>query len=153
MVSGKLLECCQHSTVYFPYESTSGDVPLIHKPFDVFAILYNLSLSVLPGLPWWLSGKESTCQCKGHRFNRCSRKIPHALRQLIPDATTIKPVLQSPRASTTEVCLPQSLCPATREATAVRSLCTTTREQPPPTTTREKSPHAVKTLHSKNQIN
>ena len=21
------------------------------------------------GLPWWLSGKESTCQCRGHGFN------------------------------------------------------------------------------------
>ena len=21
------------------------------------------------GLPWWLSGKESTCQCRRHRFD------------------------------------------------------------------------------------
>ena len=21
------------------------------------------------GVPWWLSGKESVCQCKRHRFN------------------------------------------------------------------------------------
>ena len=27
-------------------------------------------------LPWWLSGKESTCQCRRHRFNLCIRKIP-----------------------------------------------------------------------------
>ena len=27
------------------------------------------------GLPWWLSGKESTCQCRKHRFNPWVRKI------------------------------------------------------------------------------
>ena len=31
------------------------------------------------GLPWWLSGKESPCQCRRHRFNPWSVKIPHAL--------------------------------------------------------------------------
>ena len=28
------------------------------------------------GLPWWLSGKESACQCRRHRFNPWVRKIP-----------------------------------------------------------------------------
>ena len=27
-------------------------------------------------LPWWLSGKESACQCKRCRFDPCVRKIP-----------------------------------------------------------------------------
>ena len=30
-------------------------------------------------VPWWLSGKESTCQCRRHRrcrFNPCVRQIP-----------------------------------------------------------------------------
>ena len=27
-------------------------------------------------LPWWLSGKESTCQCRRHGFHPCIRKIP-----------------------------------------------------------------------------
>ena len=27
-------------------------------------------------LPWWLRGKESACQCRGHRFDPWSRKIP-----------------------------------------------------------------------------
>ena len=30
------------------------------------------------GLPWWLSGKESTCHCRRHRFSPWSGKIPHA---------------------------------------------------------------------------
>ena len=28
------------------------------------------------GLPWWLSGKESTCQCRRHRFDPWVGKIP-----------------------------------------------------------------------------
>ena len=47
------------------------------------------------GLPWWLSGKESTCQCRRHRFDPWSGKIPHAVEQLSSWATTLEPVLQS----------------------------------------------------------
>ena len=32
--------------------------------------------------PWWLRGKESACQCRRHRFNPWSRKMPHAAEQL-----------------------------------------------------------------------
>ena len=34
------------------------------------------------GLPLWLSGKESTCQCRRHRFDPWSGKIPRATEQL-----------------------------------------------------------------------
>ena len=44
------------------------------------------------GLPWWHSGWESACQCRGHRFEPWSRKIPHATEQLSPCATTTEPV-------------------------------------------------------------
>ena len=37
-----------------------------------------------PGLPWWRSGGESACQCRGHGFEPCSGKIPHAAEQLGP---------------------------------------------------------------------
>ena len=31
---------------------------------------YNYQVkSHILGLPWWLSGEESACQCRGHRFN------------------------------------------------------------------------------------
>ena len=30
----------------------------------------------IQGLPWWLSSKESACQCRRHRFNPWVRKIP-----------------------------------------------------------------------------
>ena len=28
------------------------------------------------GLPWWLSSKESACQCRRHRFDPWDGKIP-----------------------------------------------------------------------------
>ena len=34
------------------------------------------------GLSLRLSGKESACQCRRHRFNRWSGKIPHSTEQL-----------------------------------------------------------------------
>ena len=40
------------------------------------------------GLSWWLSGRESTCQCRRHRFDLWSGRIPHAAEQLSPRATT-----------------------------------------------------------------
>ena len=52
------------------------------------------------GLPQWLNGQESACQCRRH--GSLSMKIPHALEQLSPYATTIEPVLQSQRATTTD---------------------------------------------------
>ena len=36
------------------------------------------------GLPWWLSGKEPTCQCWGCGFNPRSRKIPHVSQTTKP---------------------------------------------------------------------
>jgi len=30
------------------------------------------------GYPWWFSGYKFACQCRGHKFDPWSRKIPHA---------------------------------------------------------------------------
>ena len=46
-----------------------------------------------PVLPWWLRGKESTCQGRRHRFDPWSGKIPRAMEQLSPYVTAIEPVL------------------------------------------------------------
>ena len=40
--------------------------------------------------------KESTCQCRGHGFKPWSRKIPHAVEQLSPCATTTEPTCLEP---------------------------------------------------------
>ena len=90
------------------------------------------------GLPWWRSGKESACQCRGHGFELWSGKIPLAAEQLSPCTTTTEPVLWSPWATTAEptchnywsLCA-WSPCSTTREATAMRSPRTTTKSRPP----------------------
>ena len=48
------------------------------------------------GLPWWRSSWESACQCRGHGFEPWSGKIPHAVEQLGPWATTTEPVRLEP---------------------------------------------------------
>ena len=65
------------------------------------------------GLPWWLTGKESTCQCRRYRFNPWSGKTPHDTEQLSPHAIIIeptsrarKPQLLSPGATIIETCKP-----------------------------------------------
>ena len=54
------------------------------------------------GLPWWLNGKESACQGRGHGLDPRSGKIIHTSEQLSWCATTTEPVLQSPGAKTIE---------------------------------------------------
>ena len=54
------------------------------------------------------------------------------MEQLRPRAATMKPVLYSLGAATTEACALQSPCSATREATAMKSARTTTRVAPTP---------------------
>ena len=39
-------------------------------------ITESLCHTVVTGLPRWLSGKDSTCQCRRHRFSPWVRKIP-----------------------------------------------------------------------------
>ena len=52
-----------------------------------------------PGLPWWLSGKETACQCRRQRSGPWSRKIPHPMEQ-------------------------QSLCSRAQELQLLNSMCT-----------------------------
>ena len=39
-------------------------------------VLWRANNHPKPGLPWWLSGKESACQCRRFRFNPWVGKIP-----------------------------------------------------------------------------
>jgi len=76
------------------------------------------------GLPRWLSGKESTCQCRRYWLDPCSRRIPRATEQLSPCTTPIDPVLHSLGVSTTEL-----MC-ATTEAHGCRARARQ-QEKPP----------------------
>ena len=52
-------------------EHNAKTIPLM----DVSVSFYFVIKSPLR-LPWWLSGKESTCQCRRCRFNSWLREIP-----------------------------------------------------------------------------
>ena len=87
------------------------------------------------GLPWWRSGWESACQCRGHGFEPWSGRIPHAAEQLGPWATTTEParlehVLRNKRGRNSER-------PAHRD-----------NEWPPLAATRESPRTETKTQHS-----
>ena len=78
--------------------------------------LINISFlkDLLLGLPWWLSGKESAYQCRGHGFNPWYGTIPHALEQLSSCTATmslcsraLELQLLSPHATTTEAGMPK----------------------------------------------
>ena len=86
-------------------------------------------------LPWWCSGWESACQCRGHGFKPWSGKMPHAAEQLIPCATTAEPARLEP------VLRNKRGCDSERPAHC-------DEEWPPLAATRE-SPHTeTKTQHS-----
>ena len=52
--------------------------PLASLSFAIFMFLPLACwwVSSTLGLPWWLSDKESACQCRRHRFDPWVRKIP-----------------------------------------------------------------------------
>ena len=91
--------------------------------------------TVWQGFPWWRSGWESACRCGGHGFEPWSGKIPHAVEQLGPWATTtepahLEPVLLNKRGRDSER-------PTHRD-----------EEWPPLATTRESPCTVMKTQHS-----
>ena len=69
-----------------------GEVLTTGPPWKSLNI-YFLNVKEAPGLLWWLSSKESTCQFRRHGFDPSSKKIPHAKEQVSPCSTTIEPVL------------------------------------------------------------
>ena len=89
---------------------------------------YETTSKNIRGLPWWLSGKESACQCRRHGFNPWLGKIPHAREELSPSATTTEPASWSPCAATVKASARWSPCSTTGEAPAMRSLLITISE-------------------------
>ena len=64
----------------------------VNSETDVWALIKK----VLLGLPWWHSGWESACQCRGHGFEPWSGKIPQAAERLGPWATIAEPARLEP---------------------------------------------------------
>ena len=87
------------------------------------------------GLPWWRSGWESACQCRGHGFDPWSGRIPHTAEQLGPWATTTEPARLEP--------VPHNKRGRDSERPAHRD-----EEWPQLATTRESPRTGTKTQHS-----
>ena len=87
------------------------------------------------GLPWWLSGTESACQCRRQWLGPWSGKIPRALGQLSPCIATLEYVLYSLGVPATEAGVIRS--PRTREAATASSLSTAAKKGSSLATTRE----------------
>ena len=77
------------------------------------------------GFPWWHSGWEFACQCRGHGFDPWPRKIPHVAEQLSPPVTATEPALWNPWATTPEPMCCSCWSPHTW------SLCAPQWEKPP----------------------
>ena len=134
--------CCrlwnqaQRGLVICPRSHSFGANPnLASKPYSSHYTSVLLFINMCQGLPWWCSGWESACQCRGHRFEPWSGKIPHATEQLGPWATItepahLEPVLRNKRGRDSET-------PAHRD-----------EEWPPLAATRESPRTETKTQHS-----
>ena len=63
-------------------QTSSSVLMRIRVSFSETCLQFDSSHKVLAqrnlflGLPWWLSGKEPTCQCRRRRFDPWVRKIP-----------------------------------------------------------------------------
>ena len=147
--------CLKHNRAASPSASTFGIKSIPSSPaYSPSPLSPALSLAKLPfshpslplwgtliktqvqGLPWWLSSKESSCQCRGHRFNPRSGTIPHAKGQLSPCVTATEATLQGLWAATAKACTLQPVSP-TREAAAMGSPRTATKSSSRFVTARE----------------
>ena len=109
-------------------------IPSPHYKQDSSATAVSLKTQTV-GLPWWRSGWESACRCKGHRFEPWSGKISHAAEQLGPWATTTEPACLEPGLHNKRGC--DSERPAHRD-----------EEWPPLAATGESPRTETKTQHS-----
>ena len=58
-------------------------IPLVSQ-FTALNKTTKITIKNTVGLPWWHNGKESTCQCRRHRFDPWPSNISHAEEQLKP---------------------------------------------------------------------
>ena len=77
----------------YKYTSQIRLGPVVWPRFNLIISLKTLLLGFPSGA---VVKKESACQCRGHRFEPWSRKIPHAAEQLSPCAITTEPAHLEP---------------------------------------------------------
>ena len=137
-------------TVVPPYYGLSSNEKrgtVIHGILDLRGIMLSLKTQFLdfPG------GQESACQCRIHKFDPWSGRIPPAAERLSPRAATTEPVLLSRRAAAPEpvCCKSGSPCSATREPSAGRDPRTTPGEE---SHSWRQACTAAKTQHSQKRV-
>ena len=81
------------NVIYLPITSELPGISCFLESWAWFFVAYK---TFIFGLPWWRSGWESACQCRGHGFKPWSGKIPHATEQLGPWATVTEPARLEP---------------------------------------------------------
>ena len=67
---------------------TSPPCASVSHPHPQGDVVVKVRDNTCGGLPWWLSGKESACQCRRHRFDLYYGEIPE---HLSPCTTTPEP--------------------------------------------------------------
>ena len=82
--------------VYWGSAFLSPHTPRLIKESAFYFLFPKVKKINKSGLPWWRSGWESACQCRGHGFEPWSEKIPHAAEQLGPWATITEPARLEP---------------------------------------------------------
>ena len=60
--------------IRFPHVNFEEDTNVKPITANIISILFFISINEM-GLPWWLRGKEPTCQCRRYEFNSWIRKI------------------------------------------------------------------------------
>ena len=78
----------------------------VHQNHSESLLKYKIS-----GLPWWLSGKQSTCQCRRHGSDPRLGSTPRAMELLCWCTTTVEPGepwLLSPWAAMNEARVPRA---------------------------------------------
>ena len=92
---------------------------LISNHLETYLNSLYSSFSQIFSTPWYLGGKESTCQCKKHEFDPWSREIPHVTEQLrLCTVTTEACSKASALQQAPSYCGEEPLLPAAREKPA-----------------------------------
>ena len=85
--------------ILVPWLVGSKSSMLLHKQLLISVTFKN---EYMLALPWWLSSRESSCQCRRLGFAPWSKKIPQAEEQLSPWAAALVPELWSPGTAPSE---------------------------------------------------
>ena len=90
-----------HFSIVNPKQGLDGQCLLIQELFK------GPEIRKPRGCPWWLSGEEYACQCRGHGFDPWPRKIPHGVEQLsLRLCSRARETILSPWAATAEAHVP-----------------------------------------------